>query len=53
MPIRRAFLAAIAAAAAPKLSPVERVKQCLSRIEMLNPSLNAMIAVMADRALQP
>jgi len=52
MPNRRAFLASLAAsAAAPKLSPVEHVKRCLSQIEKLNPSLNAMITVMADRAL--
>jgi len=49
---RRALLTALPAiAATAKLSPVERVRQCLSRIEKLNPSLNAMITVMADQAL--
>jgi aspartyl-tRNA(Asn)/glutamyl-tRNA(Gln) amidotransferase subunit A len=49
---RRAVLASFAAAAAaPKLSPTEHVKQCLAQIEKLNPSLNAMITVMPDQAL--
>ena len=34
-----------------KLSPVELTKQCLARIEKLNPTLNAFITVTADLAL--
>jgi aspartyl-tRNA(Asn)/glutamyl-tRNA(Gln) amidotransferase subunit A len=35
-----------------KVSPVEVVNSCLSRIEQLNPKLNAFITVLADRALE-
>jgi aspartyl-tRNA(Asn)/glutamyl-tRNA(Gln) amidotransferase subunit A len=35
-----------------KLSPVELTRECLERIEHLNPSLNAFIMVTADLALQ-
>lgn len=35
-----------------RLSPVELTRQCLARIERLNPVLNAFITVMADRALE-
>ncbi len=35
-----------------KLSPVELTKDCLARIEKLNPVLNAFITVTADLALQ-
>jgi aspartyl-tRNA(Asn)/glutamyl-tRNA(Gln) amidotransferase subunit A len=34
-----------------KVSPVELTRQCLSRIERLNPKLNAFITVTADSAL--
>lgn len=34
------------------LSPVELLKDCLARIEKLNPALNAFISVTADSALQ-
>lgn len=34
-----------------KVSPLELVKECLDRIEKLNPSLNAFITVAADEAL--
>jgi aspartyl-tRNA(Asn)/glutamyl-tRNA(Gln) amidotransferase subunit A len=34
-----------------KLSPVELTRECLSRIERLNPKLNAFITVTADSAL--
>jgi amidase len=34
-----------------KVSPVELTQACLSRIEQLNPKLNAFITVMADSAL--
>jgi len=34
-----------------KVSPVELTKQCLQRIEKLNPALNAFITVTADSAL--
>lgn len=34
-----------------KISPVELTKECLSRIERLNPKLNAFITVTADAAL--
>src|SRR5262249_26387455 len=34
-----------------KISPVELTKACLSRIEQLNPKLNAFITVTADSAL--
>jgi aspartyl-tRNA(Asn)/glutamyl-tRNA(Gln) amidotransferase subunit A len=33
------------------VSPVELTRQCLARIEQLNPTLNAFITVTADRAL--
>ncbi|MBI2687242.1 MAG: amidase [Acidobacteria bacterium] len=52
MPTRRAILASLAAAAAaPKLSPVEHTSECLAKIEKLNPKLNAFITVMAEEAL--
>ena len=35
-----------------KLSPVELAKDCLERIERVNPSLNAFISVTAESALQ-
>jgi len=35
-----------------KVSPTEIVKECLSRIEQLNPTLNAFITVTAEQALQ-
>ncbi len=35
-----------------ELSPVELTRQCLSRIERLNPVLNAFITVTADQALE-
>lgn len=35
-----------------RLSPVELTRECLARIERLNPSLNAFITVTADLALQ-
>ena len=35
-----------------RLSPLELTRHCLSRIEQLNPTLNAFIAVTADSALQ-
>src|SRR6267142_1104409 len=34
-----------------KVSPVELTRECLSRIEQLNPKLNAFITVTADSAL--
>src|SRR5712691_11989589 len=34
-----------------KVSPVELTRECLSRIERLNPKLNAFITVTADSAL--
>ena len=34
-----------------QLSPVELVQSCLDRIELLNPSLNVYLTVMADEAL--
>ncbi len=34
-----------------KLSPVELTRQCLDRIERLNPTLNAFITITADQAL--
>lgn len=67
MPTRRAFLAALAAAApelhwlsidqaaalirARKLSPVELTRHCLTRIEKLNPGLKAFITVTGEQAL--
>ena len=35
-----------------KLSPLELVKNCIARIEELNPSLNAFITVMHDEAMK-
>ncbi len=35
-----------------KLSPVELTRECLDRIERLNPQLNAFLAVTADQALE-
>ena len=35
------------------LSPVELTRECLDRIERLNPTLNAFITVTADHALTP
>jgi aspartyl-tRNA(Asn)/glutamyl-tRNA(Gln) amidotransferase subunit A len=35
-----------------KLSPVELTRQCLDRIERLNPTLNAFITITADQALE-
>ena len=35
-----------------EISPVEITQECLSRIEKLNPALNAFITVMADSALE-
>jgi len=35
-----------------KISPVELTRQCLARIERLNPTLNAFITVTADTALE-
>ena len=35
-----------------KVSPTEIVKECLTRIERLNPTLNAFITVTAEQALQ-
>jgi aspartyl-tRNA(Asn)/glutamyl-tRNA(Gln) amidotransferase subunit A len=35
-----------------KLSPIELVRECLERIEELNPKLNAFITVTADQALE-
>ena len=34
-----------------RVSPVELTKDCLARIEKLNPSLNAFIAVTAESAI--
>jgi aspartyl-tRNA(Asn)/glutamyl-tRNA(Gln) amidotransferase subunit A len=41
-----------AALRARKISPVEVTRECLDRIEALNPGLNAFITVSADRALE-
>ena len=35
-----------------KLSPVDLTRECLDRIERLNPVLNAFITVTADLALE-
>ena len=35
-----------------EISPVELTRECLSRIEKLNPALNAFITVMSDSALE-
>ena len=35
-----------------QLSPVELTRECLARIELLNPRLNAFITVTADLALE-
>src|SRR5579864_1264179 len=51
MPEQHTVVAAAAALRDGKLSPVELIRECLARIDQLNPTLNAFITVTADQAL--
>src|SRR5579864_4165423 len=52
MPEQHTVVAAAAALRDGKLSPVELTRECLARIDHLNPRLNAFITVTADHALE-